>query len=110
MDAPTLIQRTMEETGLDYDHAERVLRVFLVNFATQLSPGEADDLACDLPEPFAACVRHELEPQRLWHDELVRRLVHTVPLSSDQARYVADTLYDVLAEAVGREYAQAAGS
>jgi uncharacterized protein (DUF2267 family) len=91
----------MEEAGLDYEHAERALRAFLVNLGTSLAAGEADDLAAQLPEPFAACVRHEIEPRPFPPEELIRRVVHTVPLTSDQARAAVQALFAILAEAVG---------
>jgi uncharacterized protein (DUF2267 family) len=100
MDAPTFIRRTAELTGLDKEHAERALRVILVTLGTRLDPGEADDLASQLPAPFGALLRHESKPERFPPEEMVRRVVHLVPLSNEQAHRAIRAVFAVLAEAV----------
>ncbi len=41
-------------TGLDREHAEAAVRATLVTLGARIDPGEADDLAAQLPEAFAA--------------------------------------------------------
>ena len=100
MDAPTIRKHVAEQAGLDKEHAERALRATLVTLSTRLDPGEADDLASQLPDPWAACLRKEAKAERFPPDEFLRRIVHTVPLANDQARTAVRAVFAVLAEAV----------
>ena len=100
MDAPTFIKRTAESTGLDKEHAERAVRAILVTLGTRIDPGEADDLAAQLPEAFQPYLRHDGKAEPFPPEEFVRRIVHVVPLSNEQARRAVRAVFGVLSEAV----------
>ena len=74
--------------------------MILVTLGTRLDPGEADDLAAQLPDPFGAFLRHETKAERFPPEEMLRRIVHLVPLPNDPARRAVRALFTVLAEAV----------
>jgi uncharacterized protein (DUF2267 family) len=63
---------------------------------TRIDPGEADDLAAQLPDWLAACLRHEGKAERFPPAEFVRRVVHVVPLHNDQARAGIRAVFTVL--------------
>jgi uncharacterized protein (DUF2267 family) len=100
VDAPTMIRRIAELTGLDKEHAERALRVTLVILGTRIDPGEADDLAAQLPETLKVFLHHESKAERFPPEEFLRRVVHLVPLSNEQARQAVRAVFTVLGEAV----------
>jgi uncharacterized protein (DUF2267 family) len=85
---------------MDRDHAERVVRATLVTLSTRISPGEADDLAAQLPDALAACLPHEAEPCRFDPAEFKRRVARVVPLANDQAASAIRAVFTVLSEAV----------
>jgi uncharacterized protein (DUF2267 family) len=89
-----------ELTGFDREHAELVVRATLVTLSTRISPGEADDLAAQLPDPLAACLPHEAEPSRFDPTEFKRRVARVVPLANDQAAPAIRAVFTVLSEAV----------
>jgi uncharacterized protein (DUF2267 family) len=100
VDAPTIVRRVAELTGLDKEHAERALRVTLVLLGTRIDPGEADDLAAQLPETYKVFLHHETKAERFPPEEFLRRVVHLVPLTNQQARQAVHAVFTVLAEAV----------
>jgi uncharacterized protein (DUF2267 family) len=95
-----MVRRLADATGLDREHAERALRATLVTLGTRIDPGEADDLAAQLPDPYAACLRHEWKAERFPPDEFQRRIVHLVPLTNEQARSEIRACFALLGEAV----------
>ncbi|MDX6439223.1 MAG: hypothetical protein QOF45_1806 [Gaiellaceae bacterium] len=100
MDSGQFLRRVRELTGFDRDHAELVVRATLVTLSTRISPGEADDLAAQLPDPLAACLPHEAEPCRFDPAEFKRRVARVVPLANDQAAPAIKAVFAVLNEAV----------
>jgi uncharacterized protein (DUF2267 family) len=89
-----------ELTGFDREHAELVVRATLVTLSTRITPGEADDLAAQLPDPLAACLPHEAAPSRFDPAEFKRRVARVVPLANDQAAPAIRAVFTVLSEAV----------
>jgi len=73
MDSPTFVKRVAELSGVDKEIAERVVRATFLNLGTRIDPGEADDLAAQLPEAIGACLRHKWKAQRLSHLPAVSR-------------------------------------
>jgi uncharacterized protein (DUF2267 family) len=100
MDAPHFVKRVEESTGFPKDEAERLVRTTLVTLGTRISPGEADDLAAQLPPALGATLRHECEPCRFGPEEFARRVARIVPLANEQAVPAIRTVFSVLAEAV----------
>jgi uncharacterized protein (DUF2267 family) len=100
MDSNTFIKRIAELTGFDRERAERTARATLVTLGTRIDPGEADDLAAQLPDSLGACVPHEGEAARFSPDEFARRVARVVPLHNDQARPAIRAVFTVLHEAV----------
>ena len=102
MDAPTFVKRVSELTGLDKDHADRAVRATLVMLGTRIDPGEADDLAAQVPDHFAHCLRNEWQAESFPPTEFVRRVTCVVPLSNEQARGAVRAVFTVLSEAVSK--------
>jgi uncharacterized protein (DUF2267 family) len=100
MDADRFISRISELTGLDREHAALTARATLVTLGTRIDPGEADDLAAQLPGSLAACLPHEGEAERFPPDEFKRRVARIVPLANDQAPGAIRAVFTVLSEAV----------
>jgi uncharacterized protein (DUF2267 family) len=100
MDAPTFIKRVAEIGGFDKAVAERVARATLLNLGTRIDPGEAHDLASQLPRALGACLEHDWRAQRFPSHEFVRRVACVVPLSHEQGEGAVRTVFRVLGEAV----------
>jgi uncharacterized protein (DUF2267 family) len=100
MDSVTFLKRIEELTGFDRERAERTARATLVMLGTRIDPGEADDLAAQLPGPLGACVPHEGHAERFKPDEFVRRVARVVPLHNDEAAAGVRAVFTVLDEAV----------
>ena len=100
MDAPTFIKRVAELGGFDKAVAERVVRATLLNLGTRIDPGEAHDLASQLPQAIGACLEHDWRAERFPPGEFVRRVVCVVPLSSEQGESAVRSVFKVLGEAV----------
>jgi uncharacterized protein (DUF2267 family) len=100
MDAPTFIKRVAELGGFDKAVAERVVRAVLLNLGTRIDPGEAHDLASQLPHAIGACLEHDWRAERFPPREFVRRVVCVVPLSSEQGESAVRVVFKVLSEAV----------
>jgi len=100
VDSATFVKRICELTGLDKDHAERAVRATLVTLGTRIDPGEADDLAAQLPQSFAHCLRHEGHAERFPPVEFLRRITCVVPLAGEQSRNAVRAVFTVLGEAV----------
>jgi uncharacterized protein (DUF2267 family) len=100
VDSPTFLKRVCELTGLDKEHAERAVRATFVMLGTRIDPGEADDLAAQLPNSFGHCLRHEGEAARFAPSEFQRRVACVVPLANEQARDAIRAVFTVLAEAI----------
>jgi uncharacterized protein (DUF2267 family) len=100
MDAPRFVKRVAELSGLDREHAERTIRATLVTLGTRIDPGEADDLAAQLPDWLGACLPHEGHAERFKPDEFARRVARLVPLHNDQAVPAIRAVFTVLEEAV----------
>jgi uncharacterized protein (DUF2267 family) len=73
-----------------------------INLGTRIDPGEADDLAAQLPGSFGVCLRREGEAERFPPSEFVRRVACVVPLSNEQAPKAVRAGFAVLAEAVSQ--------
>lgn len=100
MDSGKFMKRVRELTGMDKEHAEHLVRAVLVTLSTRITPGEADDLAAQLPPSLGACLRDENEPSRFGPDEFKRRVARVVPLANEQAVPAIGAVFTVLAEAV----------
>lgn len=100
MDSGHFLRRVRETTGFDREHAEHVVRATLVTLSTRITPGEADDLAAQLPDWIAACLPHEAEPCRFDPVEFKRRVARVVPLTNEQAGPAIKAVFAVLNEAV----------
>ena len=100
MDAGRFIKRVEELSGLDRERAELTTRATLVMLGTRIDPGEADDLAAQLPDSLAACLPHEGEAERFGPDEFKRRVARIVPLANDQAPKAIRAVFTALSEAV----------
>jgi uncharacterized protein (DUF2267 family) len=100
MDTDRFIKRVSELSGLDRDHAALTTRATLVTLGTRISPGEADDLAAQLPGPLAACLPHEAEAERFHPGEFERRVARVVPLANHQAPGAIRAVFAALNEAV----------
>lgn len=100
MDSARFLKRVEELTGLDKERAERTTRATLVMLGTRIDPGEADDLAAQLPEPLAACLPHEGEAERFGPAEFERRVARVVPLHTEQTPPAVRAVFTVLSEAV----------
>ena len=84
MDSPTFVKRVAELIGFDKEIAERVVRATLLNLGTRIDPGEADDLATQLPEAIGVCLCHAWKTQRVPPNEFMRRVACVVPLGTEQ--------------------------
>lgn len=100
MDSQRLLGRVSELTGFDRDRAEQLVRATLVTLGTRISPGEANDLAAQLPNSLGACLEHDSEPSRFDPGEFQRRVARIVPLANDQAPPAIRAVFTVLSEAV----------
>jgi uncharacterized protein (DUF2267 family) len=100
MDSPTFIKRVAELGGFDKAVAERVVRATLLNLGTRIDPGEAHDLAAQLPSAIGACLEHDWRAERFPPREFVRRVACVVPLSNEQAESAVRAVFTVLGEAV----------
>lgn len=100
MDSPTFVKRVAELSGVDKEIAERVVRATLLNLGTRIDPGEADDLAAQLPEAIGVCLRHKWKAQRFPPSEFVRRVACVVPLSNEQGPQAVRAVFTVLRKAV----------
>jgi uncharacterized protein (DUF2267 family) len=100
MDAGQFVKRICERTGFDRERSGLLVRTTLVTLGTRISPGEADDLAAQLPNSFAGCLQHGSEPCRFGPDEFKRRVARIIPLATDQAGPAVKAVFGVLAEAV----------
>ena len=100
MDSGRFIARVRELTGFDRDRSELLVRTTLVTLGTRIAPGEADDLAAQLPDMLGACVQHETDASRFPPDEFARRVARIVPLADDQARSAIRAVFTALGEAV----------
>lgn len=100
MDSDLLIKTVSEHTGFDRDRAALLLRTTLVTLGSRIAPGEADDLAAQLPETFAACVRNECNAERFGPDEFKRRVARIVPLATEQAGDAIGAVFAALTAAV----------
>jgi uncharacterized protein (DUF2267 family) len=121
MDSARFRKRIEELTGFDRERAERTARATLVMLGIRIDPGEADDLAAQLPDPWDACLPHEGPAERFKPNEFARRVARLVPLHNEQARPAIRAVFAVLEEAVsegemrqvraqlGREYESLAG-
>ena len=100
MDSRHFLGRVGELTGFDGDRAEHLVRATLVTLGTRISPGEANDLAAQLPDSLGACLEHDSEPSRFHPEEFQRRVARIVPLANDQAAPAIRAVFTVLSEAV----------
>lgn len=100
MDSATFLRRVSELKGLDKEHAERAVRATFLTLGTRIDPGEADDLAAQLPGSIGQCLPHEGAAERFPPSEFVRRVACVVPLSNEQARQAVPAIFAVLREAV----------
>lgn len=100
VDSDRFLKRVCELTGFERERSEHLVRAVLVTLSTRISPGEADDLAAQLPNSFAACLQHESKPARFDPDEFKRRVARVVPLANDQAAPAVRAVFTVLAEAI----------
>jgi uncharacterized protein (DUF2267 family) len=100
MDSTTFVKRVAELSGVDKAIAERVVRATLLNLGTRIDPGEAEDLAAQLPEAIAVCLRHKWKAQRFPPNEFMRRIACVVPLSNEQSPQAVRAVFTVLREAV----------
>jgi uncharacterized protein (DUF2267 family) len=100
VDSGQFVKRICELTGFDRPRSELLARTTLVTLGTRISPGEADDLAAQLPDSLAGCLQHESKPCRFGPDEFKRRVARILPLANDQAGPAVKAVFSVLAEAV----------
>src|SRR5205823_4738114 len=95
MDSAKFLSRVCELTGFDRDR-ERAVRATLVMLGTRIDPGEADDLAAQLPDSLGACVRHEGDAERFSPSEFRRRGARVVPLDDKQGEQAVRAVFTVL--------------
>jgi uncharacterized protein (DUF2267 family) len=100
MDSPTFIKHVAELGQFDKAVAERVVRATLLNLGTRIDPGEAHDLAAQLPHPIGACLEHDWRAERFPPREFVRRVACVVPLSNEQGESAVRAVFSTLGEAV----------
>ncbi len=100
MDSGQFLKRVSELTGFDRERSELLVRTTLVTLGTRIAPGEADDLAAQLPDSLGAALQHESEPSRFGPDEFKRRVARIVPLANDQAAAAIRAVFTVLGEAI----------
>ena len=100
MDSGRFLSRVCELTGFDRERSEQLVRATLVTLGTRIAPGEADDLAAQLPDSLGVCLQHESEPSRFDSAEFKRRVARLVPLANDQAAPAIQAIFTVLREAV----------
>jgi uncharacterized protein (DUF2267 family) len=100
VDSRRFLARVGELTGFERDRAEHLVRATLVTLGTRISPGEANDLAAQLPGSLAACLEHDSEVSRFNPTEFQRRVARIVPLANDQAVPAIQAVFTALTEAV----------
>jgi uncharacterized protein (DUF2267 family) len=100
MNSQQFLDRVGDLTGFDRDRSEHLVRATLVTLGTRIAPGEADDLAAQLPGSLGACLQHEAEPCQFAPTEFERRVARIVPLANEQASSSVRAVFTVLAEAV----------
>src|SRR5215217_7256586 len=100
MNSDEFLNRVCTTTGFDRERAEHLVRATLVTLGTRIDPGEADDLAAQLPDSLGACLQHESQPSRFSPDEFERRVARIVPLSNEQAGPAVRAVFTALSEAI----------
>jgi uncharacterized protein (DUF2267 family) len=76
------------------------VRATLLNLGTRIDPGEARDLAAQLPHPIGTCLEHDWRAERFPPREFVRRVACVVPLSNKQGESAVRAVFTTLGEAV----------
>lgn len=82
------------------EETERVTRVVLKVLAQRLDPGEAKDLAAQLPEPLQDALVGAGAPERFGVEEFLRRVADEVGSTVETARWDASAVLTTLADAV----------
>jgi uncharacterized protein (DUF2267 family) len=102
MDYPTFIKTEAEKAGLPKDQAEQLARATLETLADRITPGEADDLAAQLPEPLKEpLLRPPDQPAEAFGvEEFIRRVSERAHVDPETARTGAVAVLDTVREAV----------
>ena len=104
MEYSEFLGQVQNRLGLDSQQAaQQVTRVTLETLGARLDPGEADDLASQLPEEIGNHLTHSETAESFGWDEFVDRVVEGEELSPDDradAAYHAQVVADLVAESV----------
>ena len=100
MDFLATIQR---DADIGRDAAERVARTTLTTLAQRISPGEARDVAEQLPEELRSSLRDGGGPQPFSADEFLRRVQSRAQLAPDAVRRHVRAVFAALRQALSHD-------
>ncbi|MEA2231448.1 MAG: hypothetical protein QOD83_1264 [Solirubrobacteraceae bacterium] len=95
-----MIQR---DADIGRDAAERVARAMLTTLAQRISPGEARDIAEQLPEELRSSLRDGGGPQPFSADEFLRRVQSRAQLAPDAVRRHVRAVFAALRQALRQD-------
>ena len=100
MDAQRFSTLVQEAAGIDEGHAARAIAATLATLAERLDPGEARDLAAEVPPELAAWLATDSPAARFGVDEFVRRVAEREGVDAARAERDARAVFTALGYAV----------
>jgi uncharacterized protein (DUF2267 family) len=100
VDAPQFATLVQEAAGIDDPHAARAIAATLATLAERLDPGEARDLASEVPPEFAAWLATDTPAARFGVDQFIRRVAEREGVDAASAERDARAVFAALGHAV----------
>jgi uncharacterized protein (DUF2267 family) len=100
VDAPRFSTLVQEEAGIDDAHAGRAIPATLATLAERLDPGEARDLAAEVPPELAVWLATDTPAAPFGVDEFIRRVAEREGVDAASAKRDARAVFTALGYAV----------
>ena len=100
MDAQRFTTLVREAAGIDAGHAARAIAATLATLAERIDPGEARDLAAEVPPELAAWLATNTPAARFGVDEFIRRVAEREGVDAATAERDARAVFTALGYAV----------
>jgi uncharacterized protein (DUF2267 family) len=100
VNAPRFVTLVQEAAGIDDAHAGRAIAATLATLAERLDPGEARDLAAEVPPEFAPWLATDTPAARFGVDQFIRRVAEREGVDVASAERDARAVFAALGHAV----------
>jgi uncharacterized protein (DUF2267 family) len=100
VDAPRFVAIVQQAAGIDREHAGEAIAATLATLAERLDPGEARDLAAEVPPEYAPWLATDTPADRFGVDEFIRRVAEREGVDAARAERDARAVFAALGNAV----------